>query len=178
MRYDARMNEAHPLDCLKSRTFWVNAAALLSLVFPQVRGFLATNPVEFTSFLAAVNVVIKFFSKGMLDYLNDTKAKDEELDYWIEAAESARAEAKAIHQSAEFVGKSEPSEENKDLPADDASGTSAGVNRGGVLRCVGGFLMWGAWVTLCSSCGHVVSYDDGQLTVTKDGVVLKVNKGK
>lgn len=47
-----------------SRTFWVNAVALLSLLFPDVRVWLEGNPVEFTTALGAVNVLLRFITVG------------------------------------------------------------------------------------------------------------------
>jgi hypothetical protein len=48
----------------KSKTIWVNLAALLSMAIPAVRDWLATNPVEIVSFLAAVGVVLRFVTHG------------------------------------------------------------------------------------------------------------------
>lgn len=47
-----------------SRTFWVNAVALLSLLFPEVRVWLEGNPVEFATALGAVNVLLRFVTVG------------------------------------------------------------------------------------------------------------------
>lgn len=47
-----------------SRTFWVNAVALVALLFPEVRVWLEENPVEFTTALGAVNVLLRFISVG------------------------------------------------------------------------------------------------------------------
>lgn len=47
-----------------SRTFWVNAVALFSLLVPDVREWLESNPVEFTTALGAVNVLLRFVTYG------------------------------------------------------------------------------------------------------------------
>ena len=47
-----------------SRTFWINAAALFSLLVPAVRDWLESNPVEFTSALGAINVLLRFVTLG------------------------------------------------------------------------------------------------------------------
>lgn len=47
-----------------SRTFWVNAVALVALLFPEVRVWLEENPVEFTTALGAVNVLLRFVTVG------------------------------------------------------------------------------------------------------------------
>lgn len=47
-----------------SRTFWVNVVALFSLLVPDVREWLEANPVEFTTALGAVNVLLRFVTYG------------------------------------------------------------------------------------------------------------------
>lgn len=47
-----------------SRTLWINVAALASLIVPSVRDWLAANPVEFTSALGAINVLLRFVTVG------------------------------------------------------------------------------------------------------------------
>ena len=47
-----------------SRTLWINVAALLSMLVPAVRDWLAANPVEFTSALGAINVLLRFVTVG------------------------------------------------------------------------------------------------------------------
>lgn len=48
---------------LASKTVWVQIAAVLSLLLPSVREWLAGNPVEFVSALAAVNVLVRFVTR-------------------------------------------------------------------------------------------------------------------
>lgn len=47
-----------------SYILWTNIAALLSMLLPSVRDWLASNPVEFTTALGAVNVLLQFISGG------------------------------------------------------------------------------------------------------------------
>ncbi len=47
-----------------SRTFWINLAALLSLLLPSVREWLENNPVDFVAALGGVNVLLRFFTYG------------------------------------------------------------------------------------------------------------------
>lgn len=54
-----------------SRTFWVNAVALLSLVLPDVRAWLDANPVGFGAALAALNVLLKFVTVGKHEIKDD-----------------------------------------------------------------------------------------------------------
>lgn len=68
--FDASMNEtpstppAEEKSPLKSKTIWLNGAALLSMLIPAVREFLEANPVEFVSFLTALGVVVRFVTSG------------------------------------------------------------------------------------------------------------------
>lgn len=47
-----------------SRTFWINLAALLSLLLPSVREWLENNPVDFVTALGGVNVLLRFITYG------------------------------------------------------------------------------------------------------------------
>lgn len=47
-----------------SRTFWINLAALLSLLLPSVREWLENNPVDFVTVLGGVNVLLRFITYG------------------------------------------------------------------------------------------------------------------
>lgn len=47
-----------------SRTFWINLAALLSLLLPSVREWLENNPVDFVTALGGVNVLLRFVTYG------------------------------------------------------------------------------------------------------------------
>lgn len=59
-----------------SRTFWVNAAALLALLMPAVRDWLESNPVEFTAALGAVNVLLRFVTVGKYQFAEPTGGQD------------------------------------------------------------------------------------------------------
>lgn len=59
-----------------SRTFWVNAAALVSLLVPAVRVWLTANPVEFTAALGAVNVLLRFVTVGKYQFAEPTGGHD------------------------------------------------------------------------------------------------------
>jgi hypothetical protein len=43
-----------------SKTFWVQVIALASLLFPPVREWVETNPIEFGAVWAALNVLVRF----------------------------------------------------------------------------------------------------------------------
>lgn len=69
-----------------SRTLWINVAALLSLLVPAVRDWLAANPVEFTSALGAINVLLRFVTLGKYQLAEPTGDQDGGAD---ESAPSA-----------------------------------------------------------------------------------------
>ncbi len=47
-----------------SGTLWLTVAALLAMIFPPVKEWLENNPVEITSVLGAVNVLLRFLTSG------------------------------------------------------------------------------------------------------------------
>lgn len=47
----------------RSKTLWLNLAALLAAVLPPVREWLAANPVELVAALAAANVLVRFVTR-------------------------------------------------------------------------------------------------------------------
>lgn len=59
-----------------SRTFWINAAALISLLVPAVRDWLESNPVEFTTALGAVNVLLRFVTVGKYQFAEPAGDQD------------------------------------------------------------------------------------------------------
>lgn len=59
-----------------SRTLWINVAALLSMLVPSVRDWLAANPIEFTSALGAINVLLRFVTVGKYQLAEPTGDKD------------------------------------------------------------------------------------------------------
>lgn len=59
-----------------SRTLWINVAALLSMLVPSVRDWLAANPIEFTSALGAINVLLRFVTVGKYQLAEPTGDQD------------------------------------------------------------------------------------------------------
>jgi hypothetical protein len=51
----------------KSKTFWIQALAVAAAFIPQVRAWVAANPVEFAAALAAVNVLVRFATSGKVN---------------------------------------------------------------------------------------------------------------
>ena len=56
-------------NILLSKTFWVQIVALLVLVFPAVKSWFDSNPVEYLTALAAVNVLLRFVTRGAVSIL-------------------------------------------------------------------------------------------------------------
>lgn len=59
-----------------SRTFWINLAALLSLLLPSVREWLENNPVNFVTALGGVNVLLRFITYGKHQISSDNDDSD------------------------------------------------------------------------------------------------------
>ena len=68
----AHMDTKH---ALASKTVWVQIVAVLSLLVPVVRDWLASNPVEFVAVLAAVNVIVRFVTRGKISVFAETGEK-------------------------------------------------------------------------------------------------------
>lgn len=51
---------------LKSKTFWLNALAVVSTLIPAVGEWVEANPVEILAVLAAVNVLLRFVTSGKI----------------------------------------------------------------------------------------------------------------
>ena len=60
-----------------SKTFWVQIAALLMLLFPPVKAWFDANPVEYLSVLAAVNVLLRWVTSGAVSILPDKHDDDD-----------------------------------------------------------------------------------------------------
>lgn len=56
------MQQTKPIYC--SKTFWLQVVALASLAAPQVGAWVEANPVSYTAALAALNVLMRFFTSG------------------------------------------------------------------------------------------------------------------
>ena len=51
---------------LTSKTFWVQVVTFASAFVPAVQQWLASNPEQFLGALAAVNVLVRFATKGKI----------------------------------------------------------------------------------------------------------------
>ena len=48
----------------KSKSLWLQLITVAAVFFPPVQAFLATNPVEAATVVAAANTVVRFATKG------------------------------------------------------------------------------------------------------------------
>jgi hypothetical protein len=67
-------------NILLSKTFWVQIAALAMLLFPPVKLWFESNPVEYLSALAAVNVLLRFLTSGAVTILPGATTGPENRD--------------------------------------------------------------------------------------------------
>lgn len=74
--FDAGMSKPAPENFLLSKTFWLNLVALASLISPEVREWLAGNPVEFIAALGAANIILRFVTKGAVSFSVDGVSSD------------------------------------------------------------------------------------------------------
>lgn len=51
---------------LRSRTVWVQVMTLVASLIPAAQGWLVSNPVEVAAALAAVNVLVRFTTRGRI----------------------------------------------------------------------------------------------------------------
>lgn len=69
-----------------SKTFWVNVAALLSMAVPQVNQFLKSNPETVVGVLVALNVILRFVTKGAVSLSDSAGGDTGGLHGWLAAA--------------------------------------------------------------------------------------------
>jgi hypothetical protein len=69
---------AYPKSPLRSKTIWIQILAVLTVLIPSVRDWLAANPVEFVAALAALNTLVRFATKGGLQLF--PHSDDTEMD--------------------------------------------------------------------------------------------------
>ncbi|MFC5049231.1 hypothetical protein ACFPK9_01175 [Rubritalea spongiae] len=51
----------------QSKTLWVQAISVISLLFPVVQEWLAENPVEVVTVFAAINTLVRFVTSGKIE---------------------------------------------------------------------------------------------------------------
>jgi hypothetical protein len=63
------MSNSYDKSFLKSKTFWTNIVIGAASFIPPVKEFLVSNPETAVSMISAINVVLRFISKGKI-FLN------------------------------------------------------------------------------------------------------------
>ncbi len=63
-----------------SGTLWLTVAALLAMIFPAVKEWIENNPVEITSVLGAVNVLLRFITAGKYEIKEFPDDSEEEKE--------------------------------------------------------------------------------------------------
>lgn len=56
----------------QSKTLWVQAIAIASALFPSVQVFIVENPVAYPAIFAAINVLVRFATKGKVNLFSDS----------------------------------------------------------------------------------------------------------
>lgn len=69
------MNTEPIKSFFRSKTVWVQAVAVLSTMLPVVAEWLQSNPVSFVAALAALNVLVRFFTHGKISLFSDGNTK-------------------------------------------------------------------------------------------------------
>lgn len=159
-----------------SRTFWINTAVLLSLIIPAVRDWLEANPVEFTTALGAVNVLLRFISTGKYQLAGE------------DGQSGQSAVPVGVLSPSPVTGEdaTSPVEDRSQDPNQDpssmspSSGSSSPLSGSGRLMLVLGALM----LLLGGSCSSTdadpiatsVALTDGQVVVIRGGSSLVVDR--
>ena len=63
---------------LQSKTLWLNLIALLLLLWPAAKAWVAANPIEPLAVLTAANIILRFFSQGRISLWADEDSADQE----------------------------------------------------------------------------------------------------
>ena len=152
-----------------SRTFWINLAALLSLLLPSVREWLENNPVDFVTALGGVNVLLRFITYGKHQISSDSDDSD------TTSGDGGGNESK----SRPLV----PGENDLANSSIAGAGTSNPAKPGTIKRNV--LLTIGALMVLlggsCSSeapASTSVSLSEGQAVIVRGGSSLVIDRGE
>ena len=158
-----------------SYVLWTNVAALLSMLLPSVRDWLASNPIEFTAALGAVNTLLGFFSRGTIQLAGEDGQSGQSTDPAGVLPRPVATGEDATH----------PVEDRSQDPDQDpssmstSSGSSSPLSGSSRLMIVLGALM----VLLGGSCSKdadpaatSVSLSDGQVVVIRGGSSLVVDR--
>lgn len=159
-----------------SRTFWINTAVLLSLIIPAVRDWLEANPVEFTTALGAVNVLLRFISTGKYQLAGEDGQSGQSANpagvLPLPVASMGEDVAPSVEDRSQYPDQDTSSIPNGSGPSSPSSGSTR-------LMIVLGTLV----LLLGNSCSKdadpaatSVSLTDGQVVVIRGGTSLVVDR--
>lgn len=152
-----------------SRTFYVNLAALLSLLLPSVREWLENNPVDFVAALGGVNVLLRFVTCGKYQISSDNDDSDTASGDGggneLESRHPVPGENDLANSSIAGAGTSDPAR--------------AGTIKHRMLLTIGALM-----VLLGGSCSSEapastsVSLSEGQAVIVRGGSSLVIDRGE
>lgn len=159
-----------------SRTFWINTAVLLSLIIPAVRDWLEANPVEFTTALGAVNVLLRFISTGKYQLAGEDGQSGQSANpagvLPLPVASMGEDATSPVEDRSQY-----PDQDTSSIP--NGSGSSSPLSGTTRLMIVLGALM----ILLGNSCSKdadpvatSVALTDGQVVVIRGGSSLVVDR--
>ena len=158
-----------------SKYFWTNLAALLALILPSVRDWLANNPIEFTTALTAVNTLLGFISRGTIQLTGQDG----------QSGQSANLAGALPPSPVTGEGSTSPVEDRSQDPDQDpssippSSGSSSPLSGTSRLMVVLGALMLllgGSCSTDADPVAASVSLSDGQVIVIRGSTSLVVDR--
>ena len=152
-----------------SRTFWINLAALLSLLLPSVREWLENNPVDFVTALGGVNVLLRFITYGKHQISSDSDDSD------TASGDGGGNESK----SRPLV----PGENDLANSSIAGAGTSDPAKLETIRRrlclTIGALMvMLGGSCSSSSTASTSVSLSEGQAVIVRGGSSLVIDRGK
>ena len=158
-----------------SYVLWTNLAALASMLLPSVRDWLANNPIEFTTALTAVNILLQFISGGKYQLAGEDG----------QSGQSANPAGALPPSPVTGEGSTSPVEDRSQDPDQDpssippSSGSSSPLSGTSRLMVVLGALMLllgGSCSTDADPVAASVSLSDGQVIVIRGSTSLVVDR--
>lgn len=152
-----------------SRTFWINLAALLSLLLPSVREWLENNPVDFVTALGGLNVLLRFISYGKYQISSDNDDSD------TASGDGGGNELESRH----------PVPGGNDLANSSIAGAGtsdpakAGTIKRRMLLTIGALMvMLGGSCSSTEPASTSVSLSEGQAVIVRGGSSLVIDRGE
>lgn len=151
-----------------SRTFWINLAALLSLLLPSVREWLENNPVDFVTALGGVNVLLRFVTCGKYQISSDDDSDAASGDGGgneLESRPLVPGKNDLANSSIAGAGTSNPSK--------------PGTIKRRMLLTIGALMvMLGGSCSSTEPASTSVSLSEGQAVIVRGGSSLVIDRGE